>query len=587
MSTNPSQIASLDDIGKRSSVAPVTAWLPGTDTTATVTGLSPGTTYYFNVVVQDSVHNMAAYGTACYLSGTSATVMQSRLPQSASYNFSLDIGSTARHVYLIFTNTGTSRQSTPAIGGFSYAPGATVQPQTAQTGSSVQPSVVPNAVSEFLRKPAAMGSPRALAATPTAPQSSYTVGVSSRTFFDENGNTVTATLQKQTTFGSETLNIWVDSSATVTTTQLDAVAAAFLDGTDTKDIYHWETSMYGAPWGPTPYSNLIPDDHTVNILFTPMGSGSSGTVVGFFYGRDNYVRTINTGSATDSSNEMIMFYMNSSVYSDYPTTQPNTNGKTEGENLIISTLAHEFQHMIQFYQKTILLAGSQGTDTWINEMMSMMTEDVLAQKLGLDGPRGVWPATDGSAGSAGNSNGRLPLFDYLDDVSLTNWGGYSLLASYSDAYSFGAYLLRNFGGAGLLHDMMHNGYTDEQALMAPLAARGYSLSFGELLSQWAASVLLSDLTDTPSYYRYNTGGWLPSSYGGYSYDVGSIDMFNYLYSSTTPSQSGPYLYGSNPIGRLGYQPPASNQFVDLGNLSGLITRTFSVGADNRLTVVLK
>ncbi|HUX51589.1 MAG TPA: hypothetical protein VMW73_12385, partial [Spirochaetia bacterium] len=315
--------------------------------------------------------------------------------------------------------------------------------------------------------------------------------------------------------------------------------------------------------------------------------GSSGSfVVGFFYARDNYTRTAGTGTPTDFSNQMIMFYMNSYAYSQ------TLSG---GEMLIFSTLAHEFQHMIHFYQKTVLRAGGLGTDTWINEMMSMMTEDILADKIGTAAeatPRGV-AGTTYDAGSSGNTNGRLPAFDAFDDISLSNWGAVDTLGSYAVAYSFGAYLERNYGGATLLHDMMYNSYTDARAVtQGVLAASGQSVSFATLLTRWAASVLLSTST-APAFYQYSASGTPPftSSYGVYSneaYNLGSINMFNYSWGSN----NGPYIY---PATSTMIQPPSgsqgaySNQYVELGPVSGptTFTKYFTVGDNNSVTIVVK
>jgi len=52
-------------------------------------------------------------------------------------------------------------------------------------------------------------------------------------------------------------------------------------------------------------------------------------------------------------------------------------------------------------------------------------------------------------------------------------------------------------------------------------------SMARLLEKWAASVLLSDMTTAPARYRYNTLGWTTSRAGGLSYNLGSINIFNY------------------------------------------------------------
>ena len=49
----------------------------------------------------------------------------------------------------------------------------------------------------------------------------------------------------------------------------------------------------------------------------------------------------------------------------------------------------------------------ESADTWINEMCSQLVEDLVADKLGVKGPRGVSSAM-GDAGPTGNIFGRIP-----------------------------------------------------------------------------------------------------------------------------------------------------------------------------------
>ena len=50
----------------------------------------------------------------------------------------------------------------------------------------------------------------------------------------------------------------------------------------------------------------------------------------------------------------------------------------------------------------------------------------------------------------------------------------------------------------------------------------------DLLSRWAVAVLSSDRTDMPPGYRYNIGpNWVSSGAGSITYNLGSINFFNY------------------------------------------------------------
>ena len=110
--------------------------------------------------------------------------------------------------------------------------------------------------------------------------------------------------------------------------------------------------------------------------------------------------------------------------------------------------------MIDFHQ--ISSSNGVSTQTWLNEMKSLVAEDLIEQKRRQRGPRGH-PATRpvrrthvGNGGRLRHLRGRLPLYNLKNDISLTNWGSTNdVLESYAIAYAFGAYLGRNFGGAAL------------------------------------------------------------------------------------------------------------------------------------------
>jgi hypothetical protein len=228
-----------------------------------------------------------------------------------------------------------------------------------------------------------------------------------------------------------------------------------------------------------------------------------------------------------------MFYIDAVLFA-------NTKGRWSIHDFwpkeIISTLAHEFQHMIHFYQKSILRTNNI-TDTWIDEMLAESTEDLIASKIKHIGPRGV-PYTVGSAGNRGNINGRYPSFNANNTLSLTTWD--NRLSDYAKVNAFGAYLLRNFGGAKVLHDIMHNNYTDEQAILAGVgqSPNGSGKTFDTLLKEWGIAVLLSDNDHLGVLPTYNRGDYIPNSYNRSVYQLGSINFFNYAPQPRVTTASG-------------------------------------------------
>ena len=341
-------------------------------------------------------------------------------------------------------------------------------------------------------------------------------------------NYINATAKKvvraiSTKQGDRDLIVWVEddeynnggiiSGGTITQNMVDKLANTFLKNSDNNkyddDIYDWDTNIYGKEWGSDAQSinsNLIGESDTINILIF---NANSRGLAGYFYPKDNFKK-----SYIPASNEKIMFYVNSELYS-----------KNEGETF--TTLAHEFQHMIHFYRRNV---NNIEDSTWFDEMMSEATEDLVATKLKLKGPRNV-DYRDGTAGNSHNTGGRYPKFNEYNYLSLTNWG--SGATPYSKVSSFGAFLLRNYGGAKILHDLMYSKSSNEEAI---LDATGVS-RFETLLNKWAEAVILSDVDDlNSSKPRYNFGDFKETTYDGITYKLGSINFFNY-YPMPTMSSS--------------------------------------------------
>jgi len=364
-----------------------------------------------------------------------------------------------------------------------------------------------------------------------------------------------------TALGNKRLNIWVSDDSfgvgcpkvkCVTQTMVNALADTFLKtGTD-NDIYDWVTNVYGEEWGIQSNSRLILPNNEITILLTDIGEDNSqtGGVLGFFFEKDNFKRSEHSGS-----NERIMLYIDSVLFA-------NGEGSWDIDDFwpkeMVSTLAHEFQHMIHFYQKTISLANGNPTDTWMNEMLSETTEDLVATKIKHTGSRGVDPLV-GSAGDPNNTEGRYPLFNTNNRLSLTTWEGE--ITNYSNVNAFGAYLIRNYGGAKVLHDIVHNALLNEQAVVTAVnkAPNGAGKTFNDLLKEWGIAVLLSDndnlSTNLPV---YNTGDFTLDTYKNSTYEIGSVNFFNYsptprvLNASGTVQKQGNYYYkiGSNLTGNF-------------------------------------
>jgi len=397
--------------------------------------------------------------------------------------------------------------------------------------------------------------------------------------FDSYGNSSTkivdATAKKvvrnvETKYGTKTLVIWVEddeyndgsvySSGRVTQEMVDNLADTFLKAGDSNDLYDWVTNVYGKEWGDDAkslHNELIANSDYIDIIIDDMENDG---IAGYFYSKDNFVRDVE-----DYSNEKIMFYINSRVY----TREGYSDDDNEKE--VLTTLAHEFHHMIHFYQRTVLKENAH--PTWLNEMLSETTEDLVATKIGYRGPRNVDPS-DGTAGASGNTGGRYPDFIVNLSAPLTVWN--NRLSDYSKVSAFGTFLTRNYDGAKVLHDIE---YSSKSGLEAVEDAT--SKNFDDLLSDWAIAVTLSDNDDTSvDIPRYNFGDFKYVDYNGITYELGSINFYNY----EKDGQVGPKFETSANDESL---DNTSNLYYHLGEVEGEVTVNVKNSERAGVTIIAK
>ena len=354
---------------------------------------------------------------------------------AADFGYTTDLGPRSRDVYFVFTNTGfrdaVTRPTVKAVQPSDKSTGVLPQPQGLweDAGGPRNVGIRGRAdVSRFNANPRAFVTPGPSSAVtaksllPTPPRRD-TVGEAQDFMYDwYAAYTLPATCRKvveavpvaaggTVAGGTRTLNIWVADDCwfeggtrakLVTQEMVDLVADKFLTEGANNDIYDWVTNILGPEWGESDEPGMIPADGTITILLYDIDYDNSteGGVLGFFWSKDNFLQ-----SSTAISNERIMFYLDAVMFStqDGPSWDPNDYWPQE----TLSALGHELQHMIHYYQKSFVYSPySRNSETWIDEMVSLAVEDLLAEKLDVMGPRGL-PGTQASAGDPGIATGLL------------------------------------------------------------------------------------------------------------------------------------------------------------------------------------
>ena len=380
-------------------------------------------------------------------------------------------------------------------------------------------------------------------------------------------DTICTDLKKSITDGGITLNIYVDQNdrSLITQTMVDAMADSFLKTGPNNDIYNWLTNIYGEPWGSAAdqfrSSSLLPSgfkNHISILLYDINKDGRPGELeprtVGYFSIANNF--KCSTGAASCQSNERLMFAMDSELFAlkdDGKTTWSVSHSWPQN---VLSTLAHEFQHMIHFYQKNIvnnkLFPRSQ---TWLNEMASEVAQDIIADKMKVPGPRGIlvdksspdYSAHIGYSPFKPLQSSRIGNYNARMDTSLTTWSG--SLSDYGAVYAFGAYLARNYGGAELFREIVQNPYTDERAVLEAVKKtnKGLTKTFEKLLIEWAKAVLSSNKpADSQTYNFSGPRGiqGIKSTLNSIDYRLGSINFYNYFTYHPSLRRRGPLMYGT-------------------------------------------
>ncbi|MBP5357634.1 MAG: hypothetical protein J6Y69_00430 [Treponema sp.] len=188
----------------------------------------------------------------------------------------------------------------------------------------------------------------------------------------------------------------------------------------------------------------------VNIVLYDIGkdgiSGDCG-VVGYFWAKDYYKKGVSTSSSDPISltNEGKYFYVDIPFCNYDSSTGSYQAGSDSVSDTVLSTLFHEYQHMIDFNTKSMEHEGLNTNNcTWYNEMLSMLCEDIMGDQLGLSSDDRV------ATGRIKNFNAYYYYSGTAQYLDTNSW------VSYGTAYAFGAWLVRNYGGVSLIHRMSVN-----------------------------------------------------------------------------------------------------------------------------------
>ena len=228
------------------------------------------------------------------------------------------------------------------------------------------------------------------------------------------------------------------------------------------EIYPVQIQIFGDnKFSDSKWSNLLKNyNGKVNILIYDIANDAcesqTGGIYGFFHSLDFHTDS-NYSNETECINVDSFFF----------------NQDTEGS---FQTLFHEFQHLENFVNKVILSSNHSVSkvSTWYNEMLSMLSEDIFTDLLGIE-------LENAPASRLNFFNAYYPLGFYQWRSGSDYFPSGDVYISYANSYAFGAYLLRNFGEIELIKKISQNDFVDEKSITKALESLGYDFTFFDVL----------------------------------------------------------------------------------------------------------
>jgi hypothetical protein len=349
---------------------------------------------------------------------------------------------------------------------------------------------------------------------------------------------------------------WViedDKNPWISTTEKGEVTAVLADKYSKKmyEMYKYITEVYGplpenmiySPNGSfndcvkRPMTNFSTTGIKINILIGDIFSDNTNEmaatdngVMGMVCQKDLYASGVKgKNTVVDASNSGNYFYLDS-------------YWAVKDEKEAFSTMAHEFQHLIGFGLKYVEYALEYDS-YYLTEMLSMLTEDMMQEYLEV---------SDNNVALA-----RLPLFNrYYFLLGLNEFSQDEYMAiAYANAYSFGAWLSRQYGGTKLIHEMALNKYVGIDCMVnAVNTVTGKDYSYLDLLRKYTQALVFTN-TDY-AYPTMNKDAETSITYNGYTYPMKAIDLWHLddrleVKSSANVKYDGPQYFSSS----TGYKLP--------------------------------
>jgi hypothetical protein len=317
---------------------------------------------------------------------------------------------------------------------------------------------------------------------------------------------ITATLELVTPL----VYVYVEEGAPFSRRQLEQAMRTFEE-----QIVPTDRQFFGSEWNPG-----VDGDPHIAILHTFIEGAA-----GYYSSLDEIPQSVNP-----QSNQREMFYMNLAAYEI-------------GSEAYLSTLAHEFQHMINWNH-------DPQSGAWLNEGLAQMAE----QLNGFDATGLAW---------AFLSNPDLQLTTWADDP-------FEAAAHYGASYLWTRYFTERLGGPDILRRLLDPALDDFATIDLLLEEAGYESPiptprlFDAFFADWAVTNYLNDASAADGRYAYED-----------DLELGPIGLVEWVYGYELPWETSATVqpYASDYIEVTGYEEGPLRIEFDGGGTLPLVDTT--------------
>lgn len=276
-------------------------------------------------------------------------------------------------------------------------------------------------------------------------------------------------------------------------------------------------AVYADPTKTYPLSENSPTGEKVNILLYDISSdyedGKTAGIYGFFT-RGDYLLWKAPYNTTSHSNGGKFLHLDSG----FARTQSGTTK---------STVVHEFQHMIH---NGMFATKGKISETWYNEMCSMLAEDLLQEQLELK---------DTDVGKS-----RFNQFVYtFTNFPFFKWdSSVHSGASYANAYGLGHILAKKYGGADFIYELTHDAPSGSiEGLLEVVRKHDPSATKESILLDIAIEMATAENINKTVVSENHV-------MDDYKYPMRAFDLLNFVWTANGINYKGPYYYsvGSSP-----------------------------------------